>query len=136
LIIFCSEVQYAPYKEKKKNNMEHTTFLQANGDLIGFLIFVVIPLVLVMVLVIKNPQTALSLTLSLIKAVFKLLVGAGKFIAPFIMPFLAWVSDQGDKTLDSYSAKPSSSDYGFSEKEPVITHDETRWDYDPWLEER
>jgi hypothetical protein len=112
--------------------MEHTTFLQATGNLIGLLIFIGIPLVLV----IKNPQTTLSLTLSLIKAGFKLLVRAGKFIAPFIMPFLAWVSDQGDKTLDSYSAKPSSSDYGFSEKEPVITHDETRWDYDPWLEER
>jgi hypothetical protein len=135
LIIFCSGVQYAPYKERKKNNMEHTTFLQANGDLIGFLIFVVIPLALVMVLVIKNPQTALSLTLSLIKAVFKLLVGAGKFIAPFIMPFLAWVSDQGDK-MDSYSAKPSSSDYSSSEKEPFITHDKTRWDYDHGIEKK
>ena len=98
--------------------MEHTTFLQANGDLIGFLIFVVIPLVLVMVLVIKNPQTALSLTLSLIKAVFKLLVGAGKFIAPFIMPFLIWMSKQ-----DTYSVKPSSSDDGSSETEPDWRYD-------------
>jgi hypothetical protein len=82
--------------------MEHTTFLQ---DLIGLLISVVIPLVLVMVLVIKNPQT----TLSLIKAGFKLLVSAGKFIAPFIMPFLAWMSNQ-----DPFSARSSSSDYGSS----------------------
>jgi hypothetical protein len=30
-----------------------------------------------------------------------------------------------------------SSDDGFSsEKKPVITHDKTRWDYDPWLEKR
>jgi hypothetical protein len=101
LIIFYSEVQYAPYKEEKKNNME-TTFLQ---DLIGFLISVGIPLVLVLALVIKNPQT----TLSLIKAVFALLVSAGKFIAPFIMPFLAWMSNQ-----DPFSARSSSSDYGSS----------------------
>ena len=94
--------------------MEHTTFLEATGNLIGFLIFVVIPLLLVMVLVIKNPQT----TLSLIKAVFKLLVSAGKFIAPFIMPFLIWMSKQ-----DTYSAKPSSSDYGSSEKEPDWRYD-------------
>jgi hypothetical protein len=114
LIIFYSGVQYAPYKERKKNNMEHTTFLQANGDLIGFLIFVVIPLVLVMVLVIKNPQTALSLTLSLIKAVFKLLVSAGKFIAPFIMPFLAWLSKTPTNDGDWYSYSSYSSDDGFS----------------------
>jgi hypothetical protein len=103
LIIFCSEVQCAPYKEKKKNNME-TTFLQ---DLIGLLISVVIPLVLVMVLVIKNPQT----TLSLIKAVFALLVSAGKFIVPLIVSFIVWV--EKTFTNDEYLVK-SSSDYGSS----------------------
>jgi hypothetical protein len=113
LIIFCSEVQYAPYKEK--NNMEHTTFLQANGDLIGFLIFVVIPLVLVLVLVIKNPQT----TLSLIKAVLALLVSAGKFIAPFIVPFLAFMykalkTPRNDGDWYSYSSGSSGSNGGFS----------------------
>ena len=82
--------------------MEHTTFLQ---DLIGILISIVIPLALVLALVIKNPQT----TLSLIKAGFKFLVSAGKFIAPFIMPFLIWMSKQ-----DTYSAKPSSSNNRFS----------------------
>jgi hypothetical protein len=88
--------------------MEHTTFLQANGDLIGFLIFVGIPLVLVLVLVIKNPQT----TLSLIKAGFKFLVSAGKFIAPLIVSFIVWV----DKTFtnDTKPYWPSSSDNGFS----------------------
>ena len=99
------------------------TTLLVIGNLIELLIFIGIPVVLV----IKNPQT----TLSLIKAVFKFLVSAGKFIAPFIMPFLIWMSKQ-----DPFSAKPSSSDYGYSETEPVITHDKTRWDYDPWLEER
>jgi hypothetical protein len=84
--------------------MEHTTFLQ---DLIGLLISVVIPLVLVMVLVIKNPQT----TLSLIKTVFKLLVSAGKFIVPLIVSFIVWV--EKTFTNDEYLVK-SSSDYGFS----------------------
>jgi hypothetical protein len=87
--------------------MEHTTFLQ---DLIGLLISVGIPLVLVMVLVIKNPQT----TLSLIKAVFKLLVSAGKFIAPFIMPFLIWITDRWAIHDDDEPYWPSSNDYGSS----------------------
>ncbi len=84
--------------------MEHTTFLQ---DLIGILISIVIPLLLVMVLVIKNPQT----TLRLIKAVLALLVSAGKFIAPLIVSFIVWV----DKTFtnDEYIVKRSS-DYGYS----------------------
>ena len=92
--------------------MEHTTFLQATGNLIGFLIFVVIPLVVVMVLVIKNPQT----TLSLIKAVFNLLMSAVKFIAPFIMPFLAWLSKTpaNDEVWYSYSSGSDNSDYGSS----------------------
>ena len=94
----------------------NTTFLQ---DLIGIFISIVIPLALVMVLVIKNPQT----TLNLIKAGFKLLVSAGKFIAPFIMPFLIWMSKQ-----DTYSAKPSSSDYDFSSEEDTIS--ERDWEYE------
>jgi hypothetical protein len=106
LIIFCSGVQYAPYKEK--NNMETT--LLVIGNLIELLVFIGIPLVLV----IKNPKT----TLSLIKAVFALLVSAGKFIAPFIMPFLIWMSKQ-----DTYSVKPSSSDDGSSETEPDWRYD-------------
>jgi len=85
------------------------------GNLIELLIFIGIPLVLV----IKNPHT----TLSLIKAAFKLLVRAGKFIAPFIMPFLAWVSKQ-----DTYSAKPSSSDDGYSSEEDTIS--ERDWEYE------
>jgi hypothetical protein len=94
--------------------MEHTTFLQ---DLIGLLISVVIPLVLVLVLVIKNPQT----TLSLIKAGFKLLVSAGKFIAPFIVPFLAFAykalkTPKNDGEWYSYSSYSSGSDNGSSEK--------------------
>ncbi len=98
--------------------MEHTTFLQ---DLIGLLLFVGIPLVLVMVLVIKNPQT----TLSLIKAGFKLLVSAGKFIAPLIVSFIVWV----DKTFtnDEYIVKRSSNN-GFSEKEDTIS--ERDWEYE------
>ena len=83
------------------------------------------------ILVIKNPQT----TLSLIKAVFKLLVSAGKFIAPFIMPFLIWITDRW-AIHDDEPYWPSSSDYGSSETEPVVTHDKTRWDYDPWIEKK
>ena len=104
------------------------TALLVIGNLIVLLIFIGIPLVLV----IKNPQT----TLSLIKAGFKLLVSAGKFIAPFIMPFLAWIYARWAIHDEPYW--PSSSDDGFPsyEKKPVVTHDKTRWDYDPWLEKR
>ena len=84
-----------------------TTFLQ---DLIGLLLFVGIPLVLVMVLVIKNPQT----TLSLIKAVFKLLVSAGKFILPLIVSFIVWVEKTFTNDPDPKPYWPSSSDYGYS----------------------
>ena len=102
--------------------MEHTTFLQATGNLIGFLIFVVIPLVLVMVLVIKNPQT----TLSLIKAGFKLLVSAGKFIVPLIVSFIVWVEKTFTNNPKSYW--PSSSDDAFSsEEEPISKAD---WEYE------
>ena len=90
--------------------MEHTTFLQATGNLIGFLIFVVIPLVLVLVLIIKNPQT----TLSLIKAVFKFLVSAGKFIVPFLaFMYKALKTPRNDGDWYSYSSYGSSDD-GFS----------------------
>ena len=103
------------------------TALLVIGNLIELLVFIGIPLVLV----IKNPKT----TLSLIKAGFKFLVSAGKFIAPFIMPFLAWIFARW-AIHDDEPIWSSSSDYGSSETEPVITHDKTRWDYDPFLEER
>jgi hypothetical protein len=108
--------------------MEHTTFLQAIGNLIGLLIFIGIPLVLV----IKNPQT----TLSLIKAVFKLLVSAGKFIVPLIVSFIVWVSKIPTNNPKPYW--PSSSDDGFSSEEETcaVTHDKTRWDYDHGIEKK
>jgi hypothetical protein len=66
--------------------------------------------VLVLVLVIKNPQT----TLSLIKAGFKLLVSAGKFIAPLIVSFIVWVDKTFTNDPDPKPYWPSSSDDGFS----------------------
>jgi hypothetical protein len=99
--------------------MEHTTFLQ---DLIGLLISVGIPLALVMVLVIKNPQT----TLSLIKAGFKLLVNAVKFIVPLIVSFIVWVEKTFTNDVKPY--RSSSSDDGFSsEEEPISKAD---WEYE------
>ncbi len=95
----------------------NTTFLQ---DLIGIFISIVIPLALVMVLVIKNPQT----TLSLIKAGFKFLVSAGKFIVPLIVSFIVWVDKTFTNDPDPKPYWPSSSNNGFSsdDVDPVIKY--------------
>ena len=110
--------------------MEHTTFLEATGNLIGFLIFVIIPLVLVIMLVIKNPQT----TLRLIKAVFKLLMSAGKFIAPFIMLMFKYFAPNGAigtiifreevlSEMKKMNRQHSSDDgYSTSDVDPVIKY--------------
>lgn len=61
-----------------------------------------------------------------------------------VVKFIEWVG-QVNKWVAPFSGSHQlmemhtqrSSDDGFSsEKKPVITHDKTRWDYDPWLEER
>lgn len=55
-----------------------------------------------------------------------------KFRKFFILFFKAAMSECGPDGFSSSKVVKHST----LEKKPVVTHDKTRWDYDPWIENK
>lgn len=104
------------------------TPLEIAGNALQLLLLVVLPVVLV----VKNWDTVLQRIKTLFNTIQVWAPKAFEFILPVLKGFFSMMIDAAAESKVGSKSK----DEEFNEKKPVVTHNETRWDYDPWLENK